>query len=165
MNHLVMRRAVTADAADIARIYNHYIRTSTATFDTVEKSVEERVAWLTGRDEHHPVLVAEWDGGVVGWGSIAPWGVRPGWRHTVELSIYISPDSLGKGIGPKVLEALVEEARIAGHHALVSQIVTQNEASLKISERAGFRRVGTLREVGRKFDRWIDLALLELVLE
>jgi phosphinothricin acetyltransferase len=165
VDHLVIRRANNTDAVDIARIYNHYIRTSTATFDTIEKSVEERTQWLAGHDDRHPVLVAELAGRVLGWGAIAPWGSRPGWRHTVELSIYVSSDSLGKGIGPKLLGALVAEARSAGHHALVSQVVTENEASLKMSERAGFGRVGTLREVGRKFDRWIDLALLEMVLE
>lgn len=165
MDELLIRRATGADASGIADIYNHYIRTSTATFDTVEKSAEERVAWLAGHDDRHPVLVVQVGERIAGWGSITPWGVRPAWRHTVEISIYVAPDFLGGGLGPKLLDSLIAEALEAGHHALIAQIVTENERSLRLSGRAGFTRVGTMREVGRKFDRWIDLALLERILE
>jgi L-amino acid N-acyltransferase len=92
-------------------------------------------------------------------------GHPSGWRHTVELSVYVAEDHVGLGIGPRMLEALVRHCRAAGHHALIAQIVADNERSLRMAQRAGFERVGTMREVGRKFDRWVDLVLLERILD
>jgi phosphinothricin acetyltransferase len=151
--------------ADITAIYNHYVLHSEATFDTEQKSVEDRTAWLESHDANHPVLVAERRGTVCGWGSVSPWGTRPGWRHTVELSVYVDASATRAGLGPLLLDELVDACRRVGHHALMAQIVADNTASLKMVERAGFQRVGTLVQVGRKFDRWLDLALVELVLE
>ena len=85
--------------------------------------------------------------------------------HTVEISVYVAPDALGEGIGPAVSEVLVEQAVQLGHHAIISQIVHENDQSLSMSRRLGFEHVGTLREVGRKFDRWLDVVLMELVLD
>jgi phosphinothricin acetyltransferase len=164
MTALGLRRARPHDAASIAEIYNHYILTSPATFDTAEKSIEDRAIWLEQHGDRHPVLVAERNGTLVGWGALTAWSARPGWAHTAEVAVYVAEDETGSGIGPVLLGALVEAGREAGHHALICQIVSENVPSLKIAERAGFQRVGTLREVGRKFDRWIDLAIMELVL-
>ena len=161
---LTIRRAEERDAAAIADIYNHYVRTSTATFDTTEKSEEDRIGWLEGHGEDHPVLVAEHDDVLVAWGSLSSWALRPAWSHTVEVSVYVDHSRTGSGYGPMMLEALVEMGRRAGHHALIAQIVAENEPSLKMAERAGFERVGTLKEVGYKFGRWLDLALVERVL-
>ncbi len=160
-----VRRATLSDASAIAEIYNHYVRTSTATFDTEEKSVADREQWLAHHGDEHPVLVAEEDGRVVAWGSLSPWGTRCAYRHTVEISVYVAPGATGRGIGPLLTRDLVAAARSAGHHAIVSQIVHENEVSLRSTERGGFERVGTLRQVGRKFDRWLDVVLLELILD
>ena len=130
-----IRTATTQDAAAIAAIYNHYIATSTATFDTVA------------------------------WGSLSRWGTRCAYRHTVEISTYVAPDATGSGLGPLLSNALIAEARRTGHHAVISQIVSENGPSLKMGERLGFAEVGRLREVGRKFDRWLDIVLMELVLQ
>jgi len=165
LQDLTIRPAASADAADIARIYNHYVETSTATFDHAPKTVDDRVAWIGGRRAEHPVLVAERDARVVGWGSLSPYRERWGWRLTAEVGVYVDSEATGTGVGPRITEALVESARSSGLHALISQIVADNEPSLKMAERAGFVRVGTLREVGRKFDRWLDLAIMELVLD
>lgn len=164
MRDLEVRVATDIDAPAINAIYNHYVLTSPATFETAEKTVEERVSWLAQHGARYPVLVAEREGVVVGWGSASQWGTRPGWRYTAELSVYVAPDVTGGGVGPAILEALVNACRDAGHHALLAQIIADNEPCLKMVERAGFSRVGTFREVGRKFDRWIDLELVELVL-
>lgn len=164
MTDLHIRRGLLADAAAIAEIYNHYVRTSPATFDTAEKTVGEREKWLEEHDDAHPVLVVERAGEVVGWGALSVWRARPGWAHTAEVAVYLAPGHTGAGIGPQLLGTLIEAARAAGHHALLSQIVAQNEASIKMTERAGFRRVGYLTEVGRKFDSWIDLVMMEMVL-
>lgn len=163
MTEIVIRTATEADAPAINAIYNHYVRSSTATFDTVETGLEQRLAWLGHHGHDHPVLVVERHGAAVAWGSLTMWASRSAWRQTVEVSTYVDPEHLGQGVGPALLTELVEIARQRGHHALIVQISSDNTPSLKMAERAGFARVGTLREVGRKFDRWIDLAMLELI--
>jgi len=164
MSDVTVRRAERSDAEAIADIYNHYVRTSAATFDTAEKSVDEREQWLEAHGDSHPVLVAQRGEEIVGWGALSPWGSRPGWAHTAETAVYLEPNSTGLGIGPILLDALVEAGREAGHHALLGQIVAQNEASLKIAQRAGFERAGYMREVGFKFGEWVDLVVMQLVL-
>lgn len=164
MEQPVIRQAVGGDARAIADIYNHYIRSSTATFDTVEKTAAERREWLSQRGASHPVLVAEDAGRVIGWGALSPWSARPAWGRTCEVAVYLAPDARGAGLGQRMLDALIERASEAGHHALISQIVGENVASLAMTERAGFERVGVLREVGWKFDRWLDVIIMELVL-
>jgi L-amino acid N-acyltransferase len=161
----LIRPATSADADVVAEIYNHYIRTSTATFDTDEKSVEDRVAWLAEHGAAYPVLVADDDGQVVAWGSLSKWGTRCAYRHSVEISVYVAPHATRTGLGPAMCRALVERARDLGHHAIISQVVSDNEPSLKMAERLGFENVGRLRQVGRKFDRWLDVVLMELLVE
>lgn len=164
MPDLSIRRALPSDAPAVADIYNHYVRSSTATFDTDDKSVEDRVAWLAEHTGPYPVLVAEQNGRVVAWGALSRWGTRRAYRHTVEVSVYVAADATAAGIGPALSRSLIGEAERLGHHALISQIVHENEPSLKMSARLGFENVGTLRQVGRKFDRWLDVVLMELVL-
>lgn len=161
-----IRRAVADDAAAITDIYNHYIKESVATFDTESKTVEERLAWMAGREDRHPVLVCEDDEGkILAWGALSPYASRPAWSHTAEVAVYVARDRVGSGIGPRLLSALMEHAREHGLHALVSQIVSENEASLRMTERAGFERVGHLREVGFKHGRWLDVVIMQYALE
>ena len=165
MPDLTIRPARAADAEPIGLIYNHYVRTSTATFDIVERSAIDQEAWLSDHGDLHPALVAESGGEVVGWGSLSPWGTRHAYRQSVEISVYVAPDHVGAGVGPALGQVLVARARELGHHAVISQIVHENEASISMALRMGFAPIGTLREVGRKFDRWLDVVLMELVLQ
>jgi L-amino acid N-acyltransferase len=165
MGDLIIRPAAESDSPTIAAIYNHYVRTSTATFDTEERTLAGQVAWLDERGEAHPVLVAEKEGqGVLAWGALSPFRSRGAWRHTVEISAYVAPDAAGQRIGLALSEMLIVRARELGHHAIVSQIVHENGPSLSMARRLGFVEVGTLTEVGRKFDRWLDVVLMEIVL-
>lgn len=156
-----LRGATADDAQAIADVYNPYIQDTTVTFDMELKSEADRVDWLTGRDARYPVLVAESGGLVVGWGALSRWSERPGWRHTVEVSTYVSPDATGNGIGSAVMAALLQTASDVGHHMVISQIVSGNAASEALVRRFDFRHVGTMREVGRKFDTWLDVELWE----
>jgi L-amino acid N-acyltransferase len=165
MSDLEIRSATAADADAINAIYNHYVRTSTATFDTEETTAEKRLAWLSEHTGEYPVLVAVSDGEVVGWGSLSRWGTRCAYRHTVEISTYIAAHATGAGTGPALCDALLARARAAGHHAIISQIVHENEASLKMAARLGYVHVGTLLQVGLKFDRWLDVVLMELLVD
>ncbi len=161
--NIAVRLAEPHDTRAIAAIYNHYVEHSTATFDTEPKTAEERIVWLTEHGDEYPVVVAERDGAVAGWGSLSRWASRCAWRHTVEVSIYVDADARGSGVGSAIMTDLLRRAETLGHHALIGQIVVENEASIALSERHGFERVGLMREVGRKFDRWLDLVLMERI--
>lgn len=158
-----VRQATSDDASAIASIYNHYIQTSTATFDTHVKSEEDRRSWLLDRSEAHPVIVAERQDVVVGFGALSPWGTRCAYHRSVEVSTYVDPRFTGLGVGSALLADLLQRVRAIGHHALIGQVVAGNDASIALLARAGFEVVGTLREVGDKFDRWLDVVLLEYV--
>ncbi len=162
---IIVRPAQPEDLDAISEIYDHYVCRTTVTFDTDRGVKRENPEWITKRDAAHPVIVAvDAAARVVAWGSLSPYGTRPAWSRTAEVGAYVHPSLTGRGIGARVLEHLIDEARRLGHHVLVSQIVSENEPSLKSARRAGFRTVGTLHEVGRKFDRWLDVVVMELVL-
>jgi L-amino acid N-acyltransferase YncA len=165
MNELAIRPAITADAAAMARIYNQAVLNTTATFDTQPESVATRERWLTNHaDPCHPVLVAELDGVVVGWASLSAWSDRCAYAASVEASTYVDEAMLGRGIGTTLSAAVLEAGRAAGVHAVLARICTENEASIRMSKKLGFVEAGVLHEVGRKFDRWLDVMMLEKLL-
>lgn len=164
MHEVLIREAVAADAAALARIYNHYVINSTVTFDEVPVSEQNRLEWLRERGTGHPVLVAESAGGVVGWGSLSPYRTRPAWNRTVEFGVYLDPDVVGRGIGSALTQALLQRAADIGHHVVVGQIVSDNVQSLSLARREGFVEIGVLREVGFKFGRYVDLTIVQKTL-
>ncbi len=147
------------------RIYNHYVVRSTATFDTEPHTLADRERWLAERDDAYPAFVVTAEREVVAWGALTPFAERPAWAPTVEAAVYVGPEHVGQGIGPLVLERLIESARATGRHALICRIVADNEASLKMARAAGFEYVGTLREVGWKFERWLDVVIMQRMLD
>jgi len=161
---VTVRDATPGDAQSIADIYNPYITDTAATFHTEAVDAAERLEWLASHDPRHPVLVAEVDGQVVGWGSLTQWATRPAWHRTVEVSIYVARDHRRTGVGTALMEALLQRAREAGHHVLIGQVVADNKPSIAMAVRAGFEQVGMLREVGEKFGRYHDLVLLQKTL-
>ncbi len=162
--HITVRAAEPRDAAPIAAIYNQAVVGSTATFDTERQTAEARSVWLEGRPAHHPVLVAELDGAVVGWASFSAWSPRPAYDATVEISIYVDGAHRGLGIGPRLGRELIERAPALGIRTILSRVCTENEASIRMGERLGFTPVGVMHQVGRKFGRWLDVLVAELVL-
>jgi len=163
-NGTTIRRATLADAAAIADIYNEAILTTTATFDTETKTVEERGRWLQSHDERHPVLVAEAGGRVVGWASLTPWSDRCAYADTAETSFYVHSTQRGRGIGRKLKEAIIEEARRLGYHTLIARVAEGSAESVHLNRSAGFVLVGTLKEVGRKFGKLLDVHILQKML-
>lgn len=160
-----IRRAELADASAIADIYNEAIQTTTATFDTELKTVEERTQWLQSHDERHPVLVAVVDGVVVGWASLTPWSERRAYDGTAETSFYVRSTHRGRGIGRGLKDAIIEEARRLRYHTLIARIAEDSHESIHLNECAGFVYVGTLKEVGRKFGRLLDVHIMQKMLE
>jgi phosphinothricin acetyltransferase len=161
---VIIRRAELADAEAISEIYNEAILTTTATFDTEPKDVAERIEWLKSHDDRHPVLVALSENKIVGWSALSRWSERGAYDDTAETSFYVSSDFRGHGIGRKLKEATIEEARRLGFHTLIARVAEGSEESLHLNASMGFLHVGTLKEVGRKFDRLIDVHIFQKML-
>jgi phosphinothricin acetyltransferase len=161
----IIRPATIQDLEHIRSIYNYYVLNSTATFDTDEQSQEARRQWF---DDHQreglPVIVAEVDGSVIGWGSLSYYHSRCAYRQSVEPSIYVDANFIGRGVGEKLLDGLLATSRDKQYHCLVVLVCSENRRSLKLLERYGFATIGTLREVGRKFDRWLDVTIAQRLL-
>jgi phosphinothricin acetyltransferase len=159
-----VRLATLDDAEAIQEIYNVEVTTSTATFDLVPRTLEAQRAWQAERSGARAVLVAEVEDQVLGFGSLSPWRDRPAYATTVEDSVYVHRDHQGTGIGRGLLEELVRVATAHGFHACMARIVGGHKASITLHERCGFEVVGTEREVGRKFNQWLDVVLMERLL-
>jgi phosphinothricin acetyltransferase len=157
--------ATEADVPEIAAIYNDVIATSTAVFSEQPVTNEERIAWLRARREREqPVIVAREAGAVVGFASYGDFRSWPGYRSTIEHSVHVAACYRRKGIGRRLVLELLGRARRSGMHVLVAAIDADNHASLRLHEELGFEPVGRMPEVARKFDRWVDLALLQIIL-
>ena len=159
-----VRLATLDDAEAIREIYNLEVTTSVATFDLVARSVEEQRSWLTDRSGALAVIVAERAGEVCGFASLSRWRDRPAYSTSVEDSVYVHRDHHGIGVGRLLLTELVATASRHGFHACMARIVGGHEASIGLHEACGFDIVGTEREVGRKFGRWLDVVLMERLL-
>lgn len=162
---VTIRSADLADVAAIADIYNEAILTTTATFDTEPKSIAERTQWLQSHDERHPVLVAVEDGMVVGWASLTRWSERRAYDGTAETSFYVRSTHRGRGIGRSLKAAIIEEARRLKFHTLIARVAQGSEESIHLNTDAGFVHVGTLKEVGSKFGRLLDVHIMQKMLD
>ncbi|MCL8253026.1 N-acetyltransferase family protein [Aeromicrobium fastidiosum] len=163
MTAALVRDAIRSDAADLLAIHNEAVRTTSAIWDEDEVDLADRAGWLDGRlSAGLPVLVAEVDGRVVGYASYGPWRPRSGYRHTAEDAVYVLAAHHGQGLAARLLDALLDRARRDDLHRMVAMIESGNTVSIGLHERRGFRVVGHLPEVGRKFDRWLDLTMLQL---
>jgi len=160
-----IRRAEPADVEAITAIYNEAILTTTATFDTEVKTVDERTEWLASHDERHPILVAEVEGKVVGWSSISKWSDRKAYDDTAETSFYVKSEHRGQGIGRQLKAATIDEAQRLKFHTLLARVAEGSEQSLHLNEAFGFVHVGTLKEVGRKFGRLLSVHVLQKMLQ
>jgi phosphinothricin acetyltransferase len=159
-----IRAARVEDLRAINDIYNYYVERSTCTFQTEPETMDERIAWFAAHDTTHPVIVAEVGGEVVGWGALSPFHPRGAYRFTVEPSVYVRHDWVARGMGRALMEELIARARAVGHHSMVGPICADNAPSLALSEKLGFVKVGYLREVGYKFDRWLDVVYVQRML-
>jgi len=165
MLHYTLRQATEADQRAILDIYNDAVVRTTSTFDLEPRTWEEQQRWS---DEHRPpyqVFVATVGDTVAGWGSLSAFRPQPGYRFTAQDSIYVHDDFRRWGIGTGLLDLLIETARQSGLHSVMALIDGGNVVSIRLHERFGFRHVGTFREVGFKFGRWLDVAHMQKMLE
>lgn len=160
-----IRDALPEDVAGILDIYNDAVRNTTAIWNEQQVDLANRQAWVAARVEQgYPVLVAVDESGVLGYASFGDWRTFEGYRFTVEHSVYVRGDQRGKGLGPVLMQLLIERARSCGKHVMVAAIESGNAASVRIHERLGFVVTGQMPQVGVKFGRWMDLTLMQLVL-
>lgn len=160
-----VRLASRSDAEAIARIYNQGIEDRIATLETELRTVEERRAWLASRGPRHPVVVAERDGEVVGWGSLNPFNPRPAYAYVADFSVYVEREERGKGVGRALLDRLTELAREHGYHKMVLAAFPWNAGGMALYGKCGFRTVGIYREQGLLDGRWVDTIVMEKLLQ
>ncbi len=165
---MLIRPAGEADIPDITDLHNWAIRETAALFRDEPVDQTERREWFHDRQaDGYPVFVAVGeDGSFLGWASYGKFRAAPGYRHTVENSIYVHPEAHGRGVGRRLMHSLTDAARNDGTiHSMVATVEGDNTGSLRLHEKLGFRERGRLPEVGRKFDRWLDLVYLQLILD
>jgi L-amino acid N-acyltransferase YncA len=160
-----MRQATTADVDSICRIYNHYIESSTITFEEIPVSSAEmagRIAETTTGSL--PWLVEEANGSVVGYAYASKWKTRAAYRYAAETTIYLAPNACHKGIGTSLYQELLVRLKERSMHVAIGGIALPNDASLRLHEKLGFRKVAEFVEVGFKFNRWINVGYWEVKL-
>lgn len=160
-----MRPATTADAAQIAAIYNHYVRDTVVTFEEEPVAPSEMSRRIAETIATYPWLVSELGGQVAGYAHAASWKRRSAYRFAAESTVYLAPEATGRGLGKMLYAALLAEMRARGLHCAVAGIALPNPASVALHEKLGFAPLGRFREVGWKFGRWVDVAYWELILQ
>jgi L-amino acid N-acyltransferase YncA len=159
-----VRTATVADAAAICHIYNQGIEDRVATLETELRTPEERAAWLAAKGPRHPVIVAEDNGQIIGWGSLNQFNPREAYRHVVDFSIYVERRYRGRGVGNVMLARLIELAREQRYHKMVLSAFPSNSGGMALYERLGFRTVGVYKEQGILDGRWVDTIIMEKLL-
>ena len=160
-----IRPATLDDLDPINEIYNFYVRESTCTYQTEPEPLQSRIEWFQNREPKHPVVVADDNSQVVGWGAISPFKTRSAYQNTGEVSFYVDHSFLHRGIGTAILEALLAHAKKASLHTLIACISAEQEPSIRLCEKLGFKISGRFAEVGCKFDTWLDAVYLQYMVE
>lgn len=161
---MLIRPATLDDAESIRAIYNIEVLNTTVTFDLVARTASEQQEWMLTHAGVYPVIVAEDEGDVIGFASLSPYRPRPAYSTTAEDSIYVAASHRGAGIGKTLLGELVVLGEALGFHSIVARIVGDHAASIALHRSCGFELVGVEREVGRKFGKWLDVALMQRLL-
>lgn len=162
----MIRSISLEDIAAIRAIYNHYIKTTVVSFEEEAVSIDEmsnRVEQVQALD--YPWLVAEEAGRIIGYAYATVWNVRSAYKHTVLVTVYLSPDATGKGWGSKLYEALFEALKKRNVHVVIAGIAMPNQASVALHEKLGFNKIAHFSEVGFKFDQWVDVAYWQAKLD
>ena len=160
----MIRRVELRNSKTIADIYNEYVIHSVATFETKPLKEGEMRSRIIEIFKNFPYWFYEIDDRVVGYCYAHPWKQRAAYKYTLENTVYVSPDYVGKGIGKALMRKLIEECRISGYHALIACITSGNEVSDSLHLKLGFKQVPFFEQVGLKFGRWLDVADYQLLL-
>jgi L-amino acid N-acyltransferase YncA len=155
---VMIRNAKFEDLPGILRIYNYVVKTSAATFDLKEQTIEERRNWFFEHGERYPLIVAEQNGQVIGYSSLSKFRDKPGYNRTVESSVYVEERFQGMGIGKRLMREILDRAVGLGYHVVIAGIAGGNERSERLHLSLGFQCIGFFKEVGFKFGSWQDVS-------
>ena len=161
----MIRDATFEDLPAICAIYNDAVLNTTAIWNEQPVDLANRQAWFSARQaQGYPILVAVQNHAVTGYASFGDWRPFEGFRYSVEHSVYVRNDQRGKGLGPQLMQVLIERAKTCDKHVMVAAIESGNQASIRLHERLGFITTGQMPQVGTKFGRWLDLTFMQLTL-
>jgi len=158
-----IRPATNDDVRAIVGIYNWAVNQTFATIDSEPLSTEEAADWWETHARRSRLVVATDDSGVIGWARLFPWKQRG--IDVVEDLVYVDPVHHGRGIGRALLTELIKQATGLGYRTIVATVATDNRSGLQLHEKLGFESVGTIRNAANKFDRWMDITLMQRSLE
>lgn len=161
----MIRNIETKDLQQVCEIYNHYVLTTHASFETVPVTVDEMEKRMQEYTKDYPWLVFEKDGEVIGFCYASKWRPRPAYRFTAEVTIYLDKDHLSQGIGKSLYQQLFGQLKSQGIHSIIATIAIPNEKSQALHEGLGFQQVAHFTEMGFKFDRWIDVGYWQKMLK
>jgi phosphinothricin acetyltransferase len=158
-----IRKAKSADIPAITEIYNEAILHTTATFDLEPKTVASQRKWFKAHSARNPILVAEINSNVIGWASLSEYSSRCAYADTVELSLYIKAGFRNRGIGKKLMQAVLDDGQSVGLHTVISRIAGGNEISVHLHKQFHFEEVGVMKEVGKKFGELLDVYIMQKI--
>ena len=163
---IILRDAVESDLPAILEIYNDIILTTTSIYSEEPHTLQMRLDWFNERNQAgFPIIIAEQNGVLAGFATYGKFRIWPCYRFTVEHSVYIHKNHRGQGISKILLQEIISLAKTAGMHALIAGIDSENEISMQLHLKFGFARVAHFKQVGFKFNRWLDLIFLEMILD
>jgi L-amino acid N-acyltransferase YncA len=160
-----IRPIAVGDAEATRTIYNVEVLETTVTFDLVPRTLTAQELWIEQHLGGHPAIVAVDDGTVVGFASLSPFKARAAYAPTVEDSVYVHRDARGRGVGGLLLREIISLGTDHGFHSVMARIVGGHDASITLHQKCGFEEIGCEREVGRKFGRWLDVMVMQRMLQ
>jgi len=161
----MIRSVKLEDAEAITTIYNYYIKNTIATFEEVEIDVEEMKSRISKIICKYPFIVFEEDDQILGFAYSDVWKTRKAYKNTTETTVYLNPESVNKGIGTRLYNDLLNQLKVLNFHAVIGVISLPNEGSIVLHERFEFEKVAHFKEVGYKFNKWIDVGFWELMIK
>lgn len=156
----MIRPVTIADADPILEIYTYYVETSHSTFELTPPTITQMQSKIQG--SNYPWLVLEEEGKVIGYAYATEWKAREAYQRTVETSVYLHKKGFGRDFASRLYQELLMDLKSKGYHTVLAGISLPNEASVRLHEKLGFRKVGQLQKVGFKFNRWIDVGYWQL---
>lgn len=158
---IIYREGTIDDLPSILSIENQEIVNGVALFDVDTKTIDEKVMWFEQFKERNTLIVVDVDGEIAGYAYVLPYHQKLAYQYTAQLSIYIDPTYQGKGIGKELMKRSLLKAEEEGYKTVLSLITSENEKSIKLHEKYGFELVGTMKKVGFKFNRWLDVSIFQ----
>ena len=163
---ITIRTAVPTDLQSILDIVNHAILHTTANYNYQPQTLESQIQWFKDKQQHgFPVIVAEFQNKVIGYGAFGTFREKIGYQYTVEHSVYVGENHYGKGVGKLLLSELIRLARAQNYHVMVGAIDAENTGSIAFHKQFGFEESGIIKQAGFKFGKWLDLLFMQLVLQ